>query len=107
FAIISIIGLIIHIFIFIMHELKELTVTEKEIRVKYIFSKKTEIILYDEIIKFSTKRRSMNQTARITPGYQELEITLTNNRTLTFDENQYDNYNEVKINIYKNKKTPH
>ncbi len=96
-------GFIFYILFFLFSELKQLTVTDNGIEIKYSLSKKTDFILYNEIVNFTTRRITHKQGAGRTEGYHELEIQLTNDRVITFNEDQFYNYNEIKNSIYLNR----
>ncbi len=96
-------GFIFHIFFFLFSELKQLTVTDNGIEIKYSLTKKTDFIPYNEILTFTTRRITNRQGAGRTAGYHELEIQLTKDRVITFNEDQFDNYNEIKNCIYLNR----
>jgi hypothetical protein len=85
-------------------ELKQLIITDSGIKVNYIFRKKTEFIDYKEIEKMTTTRITEERGTGRTDGYYKLEIELINDRILTFDEDQFENYNELKSFIYLNRK---
>lgn len=101
-AVLGILSLILHVLYFLFSELKRLTVTENGIEIKYFVTKKIEFIAYNEILNFTTRRITHKQGAVRTAGYHELEIQLTKDRLITFSEDQFDNYNEIKNFIYLN-----
>ena len=103
-AILGILGFIFYFLLFLFSEIKQLTVTDKGIEIKYLLTKSNSFIPYNEIVKFTTRRITSRQGVGRTTGYQELEIELTNNRVIAFDGNQFDNYNEIKHCIYLNHK---
>lgn len=94
---------IFYILIFLFSELKQLTVKDKGMEIKYLLTKKMDFIQYDEIVNFATRRITHRQGAGRTAGYHELEIQLTNDRTVTFNEDQFANYTDIKNSIYLNR----
>ena len=102
-AVLGILSLILHVLYFLFSELKQLTVTENGIELKYFVTKKIEFIAYNEILNFTPRRITHKQGAVRTTGYHELEIQLTKDRLITFNEDQFDNYNEIKNFIYLNR----
>jgi hypothetical protein len=101
-AIVAIIALILSVLHFLFAELKQIIVSEKGIEINYLFNKKTLFIPFSEIKKISTKQIRLNIGNELTSGYQELKIELTPNKLITFNENQFSNYNELKNYIYSN-----
>jgi len=93
-------GFIYYILFFLFSELKQLTATDSGIEIKYSLTKKTDFIPYNEIVNFTTRHITIQRGAGRSAGYHELEILLTNDRTITFNEDQFDNYNELKNSIY-------
>jgi hypothetical protein len=87
------------------NELKQLTVTEEGIEIKYLLTRKTDLIRYNEIMSFATRRIRKRQGAGHTDGYFEFQIHLPDDRVISFDEDQFDNYDEIKnqINFYRRK----
>ena len=96
-------SLIFYILYFLFSELKQLTVKDKGIEIKYLLTKKIDFIQYDEIINFATRRITHRQGSGRTAGYNESEIQLTNDRVIIFNEDQFENYNEIKNSIYHNR----
>jgi hypothetical protein len=94
---------VFYILFFLFSELKQLSVTDNGIEIKYSLTKKTDFITYNEILNFTTRRITHRQGAGMTAGYHELEIQLTKDRVITFNEDQFDNYNEIKNCIYHNR----
>jgi hypothetical protein len=103
FAAIGTVGLVFFVVYFLVYELKKLAVKDNGIEIKYALTNKTEFILYTEIVGFTTRRITHSRGAGRTDGYHELEIQLTNDRVITFNEDQYGNYNELKNSIYRNR----
>ena len=99
-ALILFLFFISHIMSFLFSELKQLTVAEIGIEIKYMLTKKVEFIPYNEIRKFVTRRVTSQRGVGRTAGYQQLEILLSNNKVITFNEDQFDNYSEIKNLIY-------
>lgn len=83
--------------------LKRLTITEEGIELYYLVTKQYDLIEYEQIADFRTQLITSRQGAGKTAGYHQLEIVLMNGRSIIFDENQFENYNEVKNAIYRNK----
>lgn len=105
-AILGIWALVFYFLKFLLNEFKQITISDKGIEIKYLLTKKTDVIPYNEIVKFTTRRITSRQGVGRTTGYHELEIELTKDRVITFSENQFDNYNEIKNTIYRNCKFP-
>ena len=87
---------------FLFFDLKRVTVTDWGVEVKSLLTKQT--ITYEEMTRFVTKRITGRQGAGRTPGYRELEIQLTYNRSVFIDEDQFENYNDIKNMLYQNRK---
>ena len=94
---------IFYILFFLFSELKQLTITKNGIEIKYSLSIKIDLIQYSEIIIFTRRSITHSRGAGWTAGYHELEIQLTKDRVITFNEDQFDNYNEIKNCIYLNR----
>ena len=89
---------------FIFEELKRLTVTDSGIHIKYLISKRTVFVPFAEIKKFTTKHIRQRVGAMQSDGFSELEIELYDGRLIVFDEDQFDNYSDIKNYIYQNRK---
>lgn len=102
FAIVFGLGLLYDLFDFLMVELNELTLNENEIIVKYILTKKTETIQYNEIKRVSiNKTLSRFRSIRISDGYVDLKLELTNGAIFIISPNAFENFLEIKKLIYE------
>ncbi len=95
-------GLLYEMFDFLLYELHEVTLNENEVIVKYIFTNKTEIIPYTEIKKVSINRTlSGFRSIRISDGYTDLRLELTNGSIFIISPNAFANFQEIKKLIYE------
>lgn len=102
FAIVFSLGLVYDMLDFLVVELNEIKLNENEIIVKYIFTKKIEIIPYNEIKKVSINRTlSRFRSIRISEGYIDLRLELTNGKTFIISPNAFENFREIKKLIYE------
>jgi hypothetical protein len=104
-AVMGTILLTLNVLYFMFNELKQLTVIDEGIEIKYLLTRKTDLIRYNEIMSFATRRIRQRQGAGSSDGYFEFQIHLPNDRVISFDEDQFDNYDEIKnqINFYRKK----
>ncbi len=96
-------GIVSYLFFFakfLFDEIKQLTVSDNGITVKYLVTKKISIVQFADIKNTITKIITHRQGAGRTAGYHELEIELLDGRLITFNEDQYENYSEIKNEIY-------
>jgi len=90
------VGFIYIIVNFIFSELKQLTVSAKGIEIKYLVTKHKDFIEYTSIKKYVIKKTKSMQTS----GFYILELHLNNNQIITFSEDQFANFNNIKNLIY-------
>ncbi len=87
---------------FLIRELNEVTLNENEIIVKYIFTKKIQIIRYTEIKKVSINRTlSRFRSIRVSEGYTDLRLELTNRTIFIISPNAFENFQEIKKMLYE------
>lgn len=67
---------------FLLTEIKQLTITEKGIEIKYSLSKEVNFVPFNQILKISTRHIRGKQGAGLTAGYQEMEVFLANNDSI-------------------------
>lgn len=101
-AILLLIGTISYLRTNLYYDIKQVTVSEKGILLKYYFGNKTEFIEYENIVSFKTSRHSGHEFAGKRDGYEKLEVLLKEDEFISFNGNQYKNYNELKKSIYLN-----
>lgn len=84
-----------------------LTITNEEIIKQKIFSKRIEIIKYQDIVKIeSRKHRFVSKTGYINDGYFSRLLTLNSGKLLEISPNVFENYNEIAnfiLNKHQNK----
>lgn len=100
FACIILLGLIYMLYAFLARGFKQVTVSEKGIELKNLFNGKKAFVPYEEILRFSTSRVTHQQGAGRTAGYQQLVMELTNDRLLTLDAEEFENFIELRSHIY-------
>jgi hypothetical protein len=102
-AAMSSIGLALSVLYFLFSELKQITLGDEGIEINYILTKNKTNIPYHHIEGLTSKRIKMRVGSEPSPGYQELEIQLTNGQIITINENQFSNFKELKYLIYQNR----
>ena len=90
--------LIISFLKFLFEELKQISVSQSGIEIKYIVSKRTSFVKYNEIIRITPSWNAVNSGTEIA-GHQELQIELLDERIITITENQFENYLQLKVSI--------
>jgi len=96
--------MIVYLINFLGDELKSISLTETTIEIKYILTKEHVSILYTDIIKFNSHHiTSGSSVGQISDGYSDLVIELKNGESITFDEDQYKNFLELKNCIYRHR----
>ena len=99
FACLGVFVFIFHFIYFLLNELKQVTVRDNEIIIKYLINSSSTTISYSEIQNITSKRITQRRGASITTGFLETEISLSNGQLLSFNEDQFENYDEIKNRI--------
>jgi hypothetical protein len=96
-------GLIYAVLYFLFIELTRLTVTDTGIIITHLITKNQKEISFRDIKKFSMRIISSwsPDSGKITDGFQELEIELTNGQIVSFNQDKFSNYYELKDLIYQ------
>lgn len=103
-GVLLVIAWLFYFLFFIFNELKRITVNHRGIEIYYILIRRKDFIIYGEIENFTTRKRTHRSGAGRTSGYNEMDIHITNNRTISFNEYQFDNYTDIVSAIYHYKK---
>jgi hypothetical protein len=95
------VGLTLVYFYFFSKNWKCIKVTDDGIVVEYLLSQKNEVIPYKNIQSIGTYRPT--GVSRYGQGYGQDLVLEFDNRSLTISETAYDNYNQIKAQIYNYK----
>ena len=99
------IALIVFLLNFLFVELREFTVSDEGILIKYLISNQETTVLFENIKKFTPRNLKGKQEFNTTSGYFSIEMELDNGQIIIFNDVQYLNYNEIKNCIYQHLKS--
>src|SRR5690606_15256877 len=83
-----------------IYPLKCIEVTEKEILVRFLITRRFVRLPFSAVRKFRVSRGKRQFGAMLLTGSTELRNILKNGDELHFDENQFSNFNEIRQAMY-------
>jgi len=98
-ALLLTIGLFALIIKFLLYDLRTINITDQGIVVKYIFTGKIRMIFYKDIKQITPKTVSTPNNSGSYSRYYRTEIELADDELFCIDEDQFDNYSEMKNSI--------